>query len=231
MLVYSLGFELARIPPHVRIKLARAKVYACFPRRYSLFLKFRWTGINAKKSVLKNDAMVTRMKQMNLFKEQVTREFGGSLLVGKRKCSRPLDTKRSIHLVLKATNAFVLLRSRKLVESRIDRISRRFGVKVYRIGIHADHVHVAIKIPNRNLYCRWIRVLTSCLVREISGLKFSLRPYSRVVNWGREFKSVCAYVYENFLEGDFLLKSHLHVDDWRKEYLDRILTQINESRI
>ncbi|HMN68428.1 MAG TPA: hypothetical protein PKC28_07800 [Bdellovibrionales bacterium] len=53
------------------------------------------------------------MKQLNLFKEKRQIEFGGSLLVGKRRARRPIATKSPTHLVLKATTSFRLLRRRR----------------------------------------------------------------------------------------------------------------------
>jgi len=154
------------------------------------------------------------MKQLNLFKEKLTREFGGTLNKGRRKSARPLDTKRPLHLVLKSTSPFLLLRRRGEIEKEIHRMSQRFGLKVYRIAVQADHVHLSIRIPSRILYCRWIRGLTSSLVRRTPGLKFALRPYSRIVSWGREFHTLCSYIFANFQEGDFILTCHFRVESW-----------------
>jgi len=160
------------------------------------------------------------MKQLNLFEEKLTREFGGTLNKGRRKNARPLDTKRSLHLVLKCTNPFLLLRRRAEIEKEIYRMCRRFGLKIYRIAIQADHIHLSVRVPSRILYFRWIRGLTSSLVRKASGLKFALRPYSRIVSWGREFKAICNYIFANFQEGDFILHCHLRVERWRQTAWD-----------
>jgi len=154
------------------------------------------------------------MKQLHLFKEKLVREFGGTLNKGRRKTARPLDTKRSLHLVLKSTSPFLLLRRRAEVEREVHRMSRHFGIKIYRIAVQADHIHLSAQIPSRILYCRWIRGFTSNLVLQIPGLKFALRPYSRLVSWGREFKAICSYIYANFQEGDFILRCHFRVESW-----------------
>lgn len=130
------------------------------------------------------------MKQLYLFKEKQILEFGGNLNRGKRKTARPLDPKRSLHFVLKATNAFVLLGNRKKVDELVQSMNRRFGVRVYGIRIEADHIHLSTLIKNRELYRRWIRALTAVLVLRIASLKFSLRPYSRIVSWGRQFREL-----------------------------------------
>jgi len=156
------------------------------------------------------------MQQLNLFKEIIAREFGGTLNKGRRKTARPLDTRRPLHLVLKSTSPFLLLRRCEEIEKEIRRMSHRFGVKIYRIAIHADHIHLCAQIPSRILYCRWIRGLTSNLARRVAGLKFALRPYSRIVTWGREFQIICSYIFANFREGDFILRCHLHMESWLK---------------
>jgi hypothetical protein len=154
------------------------------------------------------------MKQLKLFSQNNSLEFGGTLNRGRRKTARPLDTKRSVHFVLKATNPHLLLRYRRRGEQLTQNMSRRFGVRLYGFAVEADHIHLSARITNRVLYRRWIRALTSGLVRVIPGLKFAYLPYSRIVNWGRQFKTVCAYIRENFRHGDFLLQCHLRVEGW-----------------
>lgn len=159
------------------------------------------------------------MKQMNLFSEKPVLEFGGSLNRGKRKTARPLDTKRPHHFVLKATNPFLLLRNRRQVEELCEKMSRRFGIKIYKLAAHADHIHLCLQIPNRVLYRRWIRGLTSMLVRNIQGLKFAFLPYSKIVTWGCQFKSVCEYIVLNLREAQLIIDSHARVDDWLRRTL------------
>ncbi len=123
-----------------------------------------------------------RKKQYQLFSETTQMSFGGSLALGKRKAARPLSFKRSIHLVLKASNHIHLLRRRSAAEDIVNRFSKRFGIKIYQIAVHSDHLHIHVKLNKRILYCRWIRAITSQLACQIKGLKWSLLPFTRVVS-------------------------------------------------
>lgn len=138
--------------------------------------------------------------------------YGGSLLKGKRKSARPLDSKKPLHLVLKATNSFALLRNQKLIEQLNAKMSQRFGVKVYSIAVQADHIHLNISFASRRIYTMWIRALTGALARKIQKLKFKFLPFTRIGSWGRDFKTVQNYILKNRIEGDFLLTAHASAD-------------------
>lgn len=145
------------------------------------------------------------MKQLNLFISKTKSEFGGSLLKGKRKSARPLGIKKSNHLVLKTKNSILLFKNSKLIGPALIKYGRRFGIHIYSYAIHADHIHISFKIQNREAYKKWIRAVTSVLVGKIAGLKFSLRPWSRIVSWGRAFKTVQAYIQINQVEVNFIV--------------------------
>jgi len=152
------------------------------------------------------------MKQGSLFAEKFGNQFGGSLLAGSRKAVRPLSSKKPVHLVLKATSSFQLIKNKKMVEFLIFKYAHKFGIKIYEKAVHADHIHLAVQIPNRILYARWIRALTSVLVQKIQGLKWKLRPYTRVADWGRPFRQLKKYIFGNRLEGDFMAAANARVD-------------------
>ncbi len=121
-------------------------------------------------------------KQYQLFTEKSQLSHGGSLALGKRKTARPLSFKCTIHLVLKTSCHSQILRHRSSVEVIVNRFSKRFGIRVYQLAVHTDHVHIHVKLNNRILYCRWIRAITSQLACQIKGVKWSLRPFTRVVS-------------------------------------------------
>ncbi len=164
----------------------------------------------SKNEVLKCCGKVPHMRRMQyqLFKEKPQLSFGGTLAQGKRKSTRPLSFKRSTHLVLKTSDPVQLLRHRSTAEDVVSRFSKKFGIKIYQIAVHSDHVHIHVKLNNRILYCRWIRAITSQLACRIKGFKWTLRPFTRVVSWGRDFKRVIRYVHYNRVEAEFMQKAH-----------------------
>jgi REP element-mobilizing transposase RayT len=154
------------------------------------------------------------VKQQKLFREKCEREFGGSLLKGKRKSTRPLSFKIPLHTVLKATNPYVLLQNRVLVERIIRSVSAKVGIKIHELAIHADHIHILISVLSRELYRKWVRTLTARLTILIPKLKWRLRPYTRPVKWGKDFQSVVSYLKWNDREASFMLEAHLTVETW-----------------
>jgi hypothetical protein len=158
------------------------------------------------------------MKQLLLINDRLSLEYGGSLLRGRRKSRRPLDKKRSVHLVLKASDTMRLICQTHLIKSTINKYSKRFAVKVYSIAVHCDHIHIHLKIFSRATYNRWIRTITSRLVALIDGLRWSLRPYSRVVDWGKPFFRVKAYLEYNQQEAHFIKNAHFSIKLWLNEH-------------
>lgn len=158
------------------------------------------------------------MKQLELFKTKIAKEFGGILLNGKRRGRRPLNSKKPMHLVLKATNSIALLKNSKLVETLIHMYAERAGVKIFDLGIHADHIHLAIGVPDRATYVRWIRAVTSVLVQKFKNLKWRLRPYTRIGEWGRGFARLKAYIWKNRKEGRLMINVFDAVDRFRESF-------------
>ena len=112
------------------------------------------------------------MKQFQFgFLNDFKKSFGGSLLNGKRKSARTLSTRNPIHAVLKTS------------------AHRCFT-------------------PGNGTVEKFIRTLTSALVSHFSkvtgkNLKniFDLRPFTRILEWGRDLKRVLDYHDLNDLEG------------------------------
>ncbi len=158
------------------------------------------------------------MKQQKLFREKIKTEFGGMLLKSKRREKRPLNFKLPAHLVLKATNSFLLVFKKSEVEAILRDYAKRMGVRIYDCGVHADHVHLSALFPTREAYVRWIRAVTSVLVQRFKGLKWRLRPYTRISQWGKPFARLKAYILKNRDEGDLILQAHDIVNKFADRY-------------
>ncbi len=139
------------------------------------------------------------------------KEHGGSLLEGKRKGRRALSTKHAIHLVLKSDLKGVFSPGNRRLEQLILNTAERFHVRIYSMSLNWSHIHFVIKIKDRKDYNAFIRVLTSILALRIrkhtnlTGKVFILRPFTRIVTWGRDFKIVLDYLIANQLESFGLL--------------------------
>jgi REP element-mobilizing transposase RayT len=134
-------------------------------------------------------------------------EFGGSLILGKRKTARPLSVKNPIHLILKSTGASCFVPGDRRIENLIRSHAEKYGIKIYRLSPNWSHIHMVLKLPSKKAYLDFIRTITACLVRFISKLKgknlkglFDLRPFTRILSWGRDLWNVLKYHEINDLE-------------------------------
>jgi REP element-mobilizing transposase RayT len=143
------------------------------------------------------------MKQKSFFKNKdFPKEFGGELLKKKRKGKRPLCSKRAIHSVMRADlkNTQVFFKNRNQIRAVIKKYANLFNIRVYGEGLARDHVHLVLKFKNREDYINFTRVVTGVLAKLLK-FKWLHRPFTRVLQWGRDFKKACQYVEQNELEG------------------------------
>jgi REP element-mobilizing transposase RayT len=150
-----------------------------------------------------------RQTSFSFIKSNYKKEFGGSLDIGRRKVQRPLSTKAPIHLVFKSLKYKIFNPRQKIIQQLILAESKRFGIKIYDFAVNWSHIHMIIKIPSRGAYKKWIRSLTSQLVQKLSAhLKqnlvglFDLRPFTKIISWGRQFQRALRYQIYNQREGE-----------------------------
>ena len=151
-------------------------------------------------------------RQLSLIPPQ-RKDHGGSLRQGLRKERRPFDPSRPVHVVLRSERArgqwsLHHPRHRYHADALLKRVARVCQVKVYRDANVGNHWHLVVKAPNRAAFQRFLRVFSGRLAMLVTGARKG-RPvgrfwtglaYSRVVEWGREFKSVTRYVLVNAFE-------------------------------
>lgn len=155
------------------------------------------------------------MKQLSFFKKQTT-EFGGENMKGRRKCARPVDSRRPLFLTLKATSSEYFLANKNEIEELLNAQSRRVGARIFSLAIQADHLHLAIQFGSPLLYRRWIRATTGLLARRLPGVRWRHRPHSEIVNWGRHLGAVLNYIDGNRQEAGLIEWSHLSAEEFRE---------------
>ncbi len=142
------------------------------------------------------------MKQKTLFKlSDYSSDFGGELLRKKRKSKRPLSNKNSMHTVLSADirGTGSLLKYREAIESSFRIFAKRFGIKIYRKAIASNHIHLVALYPTRHQYRSFIRAIAGSLAKKLN-IKWHLRPWTRILNWGKAFATALKYVLQNHSE-------------------------------
>jgi hypothetical protein len=148
-------------------------------------------------------------------------EFGGSLLVGKRKSKRPLHFHRQQHLVLKAEDSDGLLSHVNEIQATLNRMNDLFQVQPFNIGIQPDHIHMSPEFSDRTQYTRWIRAVTGRLAQKIPHLKWKLRPYTRPTFDLSGRTKLKKYIQKNREEGEFVLGVFNRVANYRS-YAEKI---------
>ena len=166
-------------------------------------------------SMMKNSCAKTY--DTTLFMKQIAvrnykSDFGGSLLAGRRKSQRPLSTRNAIHLVIRSTQSGVFAPGNRSLERLLSEQANRFSISIYRFAANWSHIHIVLKIKSREDYTKFIRSLTSVLSQAIRKSSpgrdcvFELRPFTRILKWGRDFKNAMDYQILNQLEARGLIK-------------------------
>lgn len=158
------------------------------------------------------------MKQTAFFKKTKL-SYGGELLKTRkgRAHGRPLDTKNTIHLVLRSTKAkgpfsFKNPRNDRAIKAIVDKFSRKYGVGILSLANVGNHLHFQIKLENRQSYKPFIRAITAAIAMAVTGVSrwhksklegkfWDYRPFTRVVMSYAGFLNLKSYIEINQLEG------------------------------
>lgn len=115
------------------------------------------------------------MKQISLLKNE-HKPYGGELLKTRkgRSTPRPLDTKNTIHLVLRSSLAkgswsFKKPQNEVKIKKIISKFSQKYGVKVLSLANVGNHLHFQIKLNNRYGYFAFIRAITGAIAMAVTG--------------------------------------------------------------
>ena len=154
------------------------------------------------------------------FIQKIETQYGGDLLTTRkaRSAGRPLDTKNSMHLVLRSTKArgpwsFLKEPNRKAIREILLRFSKKYGIRIQSIANVGNHLHLQIRLSNRRNYTPFIKAVTAAIAMAITGvnrwtqnsgekLKFwDRRPFTRVIFGFTGILSLRNYIRLNQLEG------------------------------
>lgn len=156
------------------------------------------------------------MKQIALFRNE-PKEYGGTLLNTRRGRSRPrpLDTKNSMHLVLRSSVAkgiwsFRRRENSKKISQILKKFAGRYSVRILSVANVGNHLHLHIQLGSRAGYKPFIRAITAAIAMAITGMSrwkklsikfWDLRPYTRVVVGRSAWARLIKYIRINQLEG------------------------------
>jgi len=141
--------------------------------------------------------------------------FGGELLKkAKNRHARPISTKHPLHLCLRSSQAkgewsFQHPKNWKKVSSLCRNFASKNGISILELANSGNHLHLLMRVRNRQAYLRFIRSLSGALALAVTGsnktksLKnkfWDYRPFTRVVEGLRNFLTARDYVCLNQME-------------------------------
>jgi len=150
------------------------------------------------------------------FKSKLT--CGGSLQKSHPKGKRPFHSKKALHIVLrsdvaKGTFSFLRRGHSTKVEEVINEQAKRFHIRIYKISVAGNHIHLLIRAYRRRALNGFLRAISGLIPRRLFGLEkghdkslfdrgfWLARPWSRIVDFGRRtFGYVMDYLELNRLE-------------------------------
>ena len=134
--------------------------------------------------------------------------------LGKEKKARPIATKRPMHLIFRSSRAvgkwsFLHAKNQEKVEELLEKTARRFGVRVYRFANVGNHFHLLVQARQKRDLQNFLRVFAQGVVFLVTGAKkgnpigkfWDALAYSRIVEWGKDWKGMLTYLGKNLLEG------------------------------
>lgn len=168
----------------------------------------------------------SKPKQLAFFKKGRS-AYGGDLMKKRagRTGPRPLDTRNTMHLVLRSSKArgtwsFLVGQNPKKIKEIVSKFGSKYGVRVISLANVGNHLHFQVKISNRYTYPAFIRAISAAiamrvtgagkgakmkdLVKEKTGLEkrfWDYRPWSRIVQSFRALLNLRDYIEINRYEG------------------------------
>jgi REP element-mobilizing transposase RayT len=147
------------------------------------------------------------------WRETGRKVHGGAYSKGLRKTKRPFDSKKPMHLVLRSLRAKGSLsmwsrQNSKYIHRLIYKFAGACDVKIYKYSNNGNHLHVAIKANNHELFKKFLRTIAGLIARhvlkaqkgQIKGRFWDTLAFTRIAEWGTAFKKLSAYVVQNVLE-------------------------------
>ncbi len=138
---------------------------------------------------------------------QTKKLYGGALRY--RKLPRPIEEKKALHLILRCgvnRQGFSLRTYVSLINAYILKFSSQFQVKIYKHSVNSNHIHILLKVNDREAFKRFIRSVSASIAVSVKaqydyeGTFWQNRPFTRVVTWGREYSGIKEYIFQNFKE-------------------------------
>ena len=102
----------------------------------------------------------------------------------------------------------------RIVDSLRRELCARYGIRLYRFSNNGNHLHFVLRGRSRRAIQSFLRVFAGRLATLITGAKktlplghrfWDLPVWTRIVEWGKSYRTAASYVVKNLLEAEGLL--------------------------
>jgi REP element-mobilizing transposase RayT len=158
-----------------------------------------------------------KSSQLSFLKElkaSACRDHGGELKKGKRKEGRPFNPKLALHVVMRSARAkgewsMLTPKNQRRVRTIVNETAKKHGIRLYRFANVGNHLHFLFRARRVEAMRAFMREVSGQIAFQITGSRktnplqgkfWDHLPYSRLVTWGREFKTVTSYIIGNLFQ-------------------------------
>jgi REP element-mobilizing transposase RayT len=114
-------------------------------------------------------------------------------------------------------------RHRARVERLVREIARKHGVRLYRFANVGNHLHLLLLAPTRIGFRRFLREMPGAIAMAVTGARkgaaagrfWDYLPFTRIADWGRDFRNLRLYFVKNLFEAAGLLSRKARADGLR----------------
>lgn len=152
--------------------------------------------------------------QSSQFKKRRDAFGGDGRSKRKSRLSRPISTKKAIHLMLKSTNAkgawsFLNRKNKNIVSAFLKTHAKRNGIQILSFTNVGNHLHIMLKVRSILLYKKFVRAFSGAVAMKITGASKSNKlkerfwtqtPFTRFVHGRHDFLALKEYFYVNEIE-------------------------------
>jgi REP element-mobilizing transposase RayT len=144
--------------------------------------------------------------------------------------------------------AFTHKENIRVIEDLILDLAQKYKIRIYRFAIVSNHIHIILKTSRRWRYRCHICVLTGQVAQHVMRFQsfenfkkrlagegyrqkrgqhheqqfWEFRPFSRIIEWGRDFKRCMKYTLRNTLESMGIIpykERQDHYHEWRVKFV------------
>ena len=97
----------------------------------------------------------------------------------------------------------------KYIRTLIPALAQKYGLRLYETSQNSNHLHLLVKTRTRKGLKLFLIALSSKISMKVTGSRkgkpfgkkfFDSIPFSRIVPWGKAYRTAKAYVFKNILE-------------------------------